>query len=67
MLENILEQRKKDDLEALIEESKKEFTLKFGGDEPISGPDKENKDEKMIRKLNLMVDVMHELPEFEEE
>lgn len=41
--------------------------MKFGGDEPIPGPDRLNKDESMVRKLNLMVDVMHELPEFEEE
>ena len=36
--------------------------LKFGGDEPISGPDNINKNTNMIKKLNLMVDVMHELP-----
>jgi hypothetical protein len=35
MLDKILEERKKDDLDDLIEESKKEFALKFGGDEPI--------------------------------
>ncbi len=67
MLDKILVERKKDDLDALIEESKKEFALKFGGEEPIPGPDRVNKDEKMVKKLNLMVDVMHEMPEFEEE
>lgn len=50
----------------LLEESRKEFELKFGGDQPIEAPDRKNKDENLVRKLGAMVDVMHDLPEFEE-
>lgn len=53
-------------MERLLEESKKEFQLKFGGDEPISGPDRVNKDENLVKRLNFMAKVMHDIPDEDE-
>lgn len=67
LLDKVISDKRKSDVDQLLEESKKEFELKFGGEEPIEAPDRRNKDENLVRKLGAMVDIMHDLPEFEEQ
>ncbi|EAS02419.1 hypothetical protein TTHERM_00727790 (macronuclear) [Tetrahymena thermophila SB210] len=64
--DHILQEYRRADIKSLIEQSNEEYKKIVGGDEPVRARDPKEKNVNLIQKLNILSEVMNQLPEREE-
>ncbi|CAD8043108.1 unnamed protein product [Paramecium primaurelia] len=66
-LDQVLADYKKHDIQDLIEQSNQALKEKLGGDQPVQYYDRKDKDINLVKQIQILGDIMHQIPTHEEE